>query len=83
MRNAGAVDTEHIPLRISTIGSIISRGTPAQQMVQVSKEIVIDITRSAPKGFGLKPSTTRPVGWQRAWALAAARREQLGEGDAT
>ena len=31
MRNAGAVDTEHIPLRISTIGSIISRGTSAQQ----------------------------------------------------
>ena len=34
------------------------------------------------RGFGLKPSTTRPVSWQRAWALAAAWREQLGEGDA-
>ena len=33
-----------------------------------------------PRGFGLKPSTTRPGGWQRAWALAAAWREQLGEG---
>jgi len=31
MRNAGAEDTEDILLRISTIGSIISRGTPAQQ----------------------------------------------------
>jgi hypothetical protein len=42
----------------------------------------IDITVMLPRGFGLKPSTTRPVSWQRAWALAAAWREQLGEGDA-
>jgi hypothetical protein len=35
-----------------------------------------------PRGFGLKPSTTRPGNWQQAWALAAAWREQLGEGDA-
>ena len=35
-----------------------------------------------PRWFGLKPSTTRPVSWQRACALAAAWREQLGEGDA-
>ena len=34
----------------------------------------------APRGFGLKPSITRPVSWQRAWALAAAWREQLGRG---
>jgi hypothetical protein len=31
MRNAGAEDTEDILLCISTIGSVISRGTPAQQ----------------------------------------------------
>ena len=31
MRNAGAEDTEDILLRISTIGSIISRGRPAHQ----------------------------------------------------
>ena len=31
MRNAGAEDTEDILFRISSIGSIISRGTPAQQ----------------------------------------------------
>ena len=35
-----------------------------------------------PRGFGLKPSTTRPVSWQRAWTLAAAWREQLGDGEA-
>ncbi|MCX6033037.1 MAG: hypothetical protein NT169_27605 [Chloroflexi bacterium] len=31
MQNAGAEDTEDILLRVSSIGSIISRGTPAQQ----------------------------------------------------
>ena len=31
MRNAGVEDTEDILLRISSIGSIISRGRPAQQ----------------------------------------------------
>ena len=31
MRNAGVEDTEDILLRMSSIGSIISRGTPAQQ----------------------------------------------------
>jgi hypothetical protein len=31
MRNAGAVDTEHFPLGISTIGSIISQGTSAHR----------------------------------------------------
>ena len=35
-----------------------------------------------PRGFSLKPSTTRPGSWQRAWALAAAWREQWGAGDA-
>jgi hypothetical protein len=31
MRNSGVEDTEDILLRMSSIGSIISRGTPAQQ----------------------------------------------------
>jgi len=35
-----------------------------------------------PRGFSLKPSTTRPGGWQQAWALATAWREQLGDGEA-
>ena len=53
-----------------------------KEKLQRRSNIEVDITVEPLRGFGLKPSTTRPGGWQRAWALAAAWREQLGEGDA-
>ena len=53
------------------------RGASAPDLVECTR-----LQTVPPRGFGLKPSTTRPVSWQRAWALAAAWREQLSKGDA-
>ena len=67
------------PLAILLIMSVERNQSSLQ--VECSAPVLCRGFRS-PRGFGLKPSTTRPGGWQRAWALAAAWREQLGEGDA-
>jgi hypothetical protein len=67
----------------------VPQGGDATWTASLTKElqrgtgIEIDITRAPPRGFGLK--TSMAVGqqyWPEVWAMAAAWREQLGDGEA-